>query len=78
MSLKEFLENIGIDEEWRVQYYSSDNADAVVVFNTGEDDSVTEEELIKHYGNRRVETIFIDTVRRYYKDYPQIVLEIEE
>lgn len=78
MSLKEFLENIGIDEEWRVQYYSSDNADAVVVFNTGEDDSIAEEELIKQYGNRRVETIFIDTVKRYYKDYPQIVLEIEE
>ena len=78
MSLKEFLENIGIDEEWRVQYYSSDNADTVVVFNTGEDDSITEEELIKQYGNRRVETMFIDTVRRYYKDYPQIVLEIEE
>lgn len=49
MSLKEFLENIGIDEEWRVQYYSSDNADVVIVFNTGKDDSITENELIKQY-----------------------------
>lgn len=78
MSLKEFLENIGIDDEWRVQYYSSDDADVVVIFNAGEDDSITEEELVKQYGSRRVETIFIDTVRRYCKGYPQIVLEIEE
>lgn len=78
MSLKEFLENIGIDEEWRVQYYSSDNADVVIVFDTVKDDSITEKELIKQYSNRQVKTIFIDTVRRYYKDYPQIVLEIEE
>ena len=81
MSLKEFLENICIDEEWSVQYYSSDKADMVVVFDTGRNNSinsVAEKELIKQYGNRRVETIFIGTVRRYYKDYPQIVLEIEE
>ena len=77
MSLKEFLENICIDEEWSVQYYSSDKADMVIVFDTGKDNSITEKELIKQYGNRRVETIFIGTVRRYYKDYPQIVLEIE-
>lgn len=31
MMLKEFLENIGIDEEWKVQYYTSENADIVVV-----------------------------------------------
>lgn len=80
MMLKEFLENIGIDEEWKVQYYSSENADIVVVFDTMKDGMITEtdEELVEKYGNWRVETIFIDTVRRYGKEYPQIVLEIEE
>ena len=80
MTLKEFLENIGIDEEWKVQYYTSENADIIVVFDTAESGRVTEteEELVEKYGNRRVETIFIDTVRRYGKEYPQIVLEIEE
>lgn len=80
MMLKEFLENIGIDEEWKVQYYTSENVDIVVVFDTAKDDTITEteEELVEKYGNRRVETIFIDTVRRYGREYPQIVLEIEE
>jgi len=80
MILKEFLENIGIDEEWKVQYYTSENADIVVVFDTAKDGVITEteEELVEKYGNRRVETIFIDTVRRYSREYPQIVLEIEE
>jgi len=80
MILKEFLENIGIDEEWKVQYYTSENADIVVVFDTAKDGVITEteEELVEKYGNRRVETIFIDTVRRYGREYPQIVLEIEE
>lgn len=80
MMLKEFLENIGIDEEWKVQYYTSENADIVVVFDTAKDDVITEteDELVEKYGNRRVETIFIDTVRRYGREYPQIVLEIEE
>lgn len=80
MMLKEFLENIGIDEEWKVQYYTSENADIVVVFDTAKDGAITgtEEELVEKYGNRRVETIFIDTVRRYGREYPQIVLEIEE
>ena len=80
MILKEFFENIGIDEEWKVQYYTSENADIVVVFDTAKDSVITEteEELVEKYGNRRVETIFIDTVRRYGREYPQIVLEIEE
>ena len=80
MILKEFLENIGIDEEWKVQYYTSENADIVVVFDTAKDGVITEteEELVEKYGNRRVETIFIDTVRRYGREYPQIVLKIEE
>ena len=79
MTLKEFLENIGIDEEWKVQYYTSENADIVIVFDTAKDGMITEteEELVEKYGNQRVETIFIDTVRRYGREYPQIVLEIE-
>ena len=77
MTLKEFLENIGVDEEWKVQYYTSENTDIVVVFDTAKDETITEEELVKQYGDRRVETIFIDSVRHWGKDYPQIVLEIE-
>ena len=77
MTLKEFLENINVDEEWRVQYYSFDNADAVIVFNTGKDNSITEDELIKQYGDRLIEAIFIDVVKVYYKEYPQIVIEIK-
>ena len=80
MTLKEFLENIGIDEEWKVQYYTSENADIVIVFDTAKDGVITEteEELVEKYGNWRVETIFIDTIIRYGREYPQIVLEIEE
>ncbi len=80
MTLREFLENIGIDEEWKVQYYTEENADIVIVFDTAKDNAITktEEELIEKYGNRRVETIFIDTLRQYGREYPQIVLEIEE
>ena len=82
MTLKEFLENICIDDEWKIQYYTSNNADIVVVFDTAKDDAVTEteEELVEKYGNRRVESMFIDTVKRYGRgrEYPQIVLEIEE
>ena len=77
MTLRTFLENICIDEEWRVQYYTSDNANMVVVFDTAKDVTITEEELVKQYGDRWVETIFIDSVRHWGKDYPQIVLEIE-
>lgn len=78
MNLKEFLENIRIDEEWKVQYYTFENADIVVVFDTAKDVTITEEELVERYGSRSVESIFIDSVRRYNKEYPQIVLEIEE
>ena len=76
MKLKEFLiSNIAIDEHWRVQYY----ADGInVVFDTGKDNSITTVELIEQYGNKRIESVFVDTIKRYHGNYPQIVFEIEK
>ena len=45
MKLKEFLEKIDIDGELKVQYSSWDNgAEIVTVFDTSDEDSITEEE----------------------------------
>ena len=79
MKLKEFLEKIDIDGELKVQYSSWDNgAEIVTVFDTGDEDSITEEELIKRYGEREINYIYADTKHRYYTNYPQLVIEIEE
>ena len=81
MNLKTFLENITIDDEYKVQYFTriNDTYNIVILFDTIRVDCITKEELVKRYGNRQIETIFIDTVRnKCFGEYPQIVIEIEE